>query len=802
MKISLRWLRQWANPKVDDATLAARLTRAGLECEVTAQPAGLDRIVVGAITDVQPHPQADRLRVCTVDAGGKAPLQIVCGAANARAGMKAPVALVGATLPDGTRIRQAALRGVDSAGMLCSAKELALAEKSDGLLELDAEARVGTPVARHLELEDAILTLELTPNRGDCLSVLGLAREVSAVFGVALRRAPQPQVASGSKRQYAVRLDARADCPRYAGRVIEGIDPAARTPDWMRERLRRSGHRCIHPVVDVTNYVLLELGQPMHAFDCEKLSGGIRVRRAKAGERLELLDERTYEFTPDDLLIADDAGPLALAGVMGGMPSGVTAQTRDIFLESACFSPERVAATGRRLKLPSDALYRFERGVDPTLQRAALERATELVQQICGGTAGPITEAGTRAPRPVTVKLRRERMDQLLGHAIPPAQVEQSLKRLGLGVKKLGKAGWRATIPGHRYDLRLEVDLIEEAARLYGYDRIPARPYAASLVPAPVPELPALDVARAQLVARGYQEVITYAFVDGGLQQQLAPGVAAIPLDNPIADTQALKRTTLWSGLVPAWRYNAQRQQKRVRLFEIGVCFRDEGGGVAETEHLALLAAGDAAPEQWGAPARAVDFFDVKADLEALLGAVAGLRFEAAEHPSLHPRQTARILAGGRPVGWAGRLHPRLVRALDLAEAPILVELETACLKDIGVPRMAAVSEFPASRRDLALVLKDDVPAAALLDHARTAGGPSLRQAGVFDVYRGAGLPNGFKSVALSLIFQDNSRTLTDEEVEGTVTVIAARLREKLGASIRGETSGGVDEGGTSRSAV
>jgi phenylalanyl-tRNA synthetase beta chain len=802
MKISINWLREWATPRVADAELAARLTRAGLECEAAPQPAALPGVVVGAITAVAPHPQADRLRVCTVDAGAGAPLTIVCGAANAREGLKAPVALVGATLPDGTAIRQAALRGVASAGMLCSAKELGLAEKSDGLLELDADARVGTPVEKHLALQDAILTLELTPNRGDCLSIAGLAREVSAVFGVALQRPLVAAVKATGKRRYDVRIDARADCPRYAGRAIEGIDPSARTPDWMRERLRRSGHRCIHPVVDITNYVLLELGQPMHAFDCAKLHGGIRVRRAKAGESMELLNEQACEFTADDLLIADEQGPLALAGVMGGMPSGVTAATRDIFLESACFAPDRVAATGRRLKLPSDALYRFERGVDPTLQREALERATALVLQVCGGTPCPVTEAGVKTPRAVTVKLRRERMDQLLGYVIPAVEVERSFKRLGLGVKRLGKLGWQATIPGHRYDLCLEVDLIEEAARLHGYERIPARPYAARLAPVPVPELPALERARGRLVARGYQEVITYAFVDGALQQQLAPEVAGIRLDNPIADTLAVMRTTLWSGLLPAWRHNQQRQQKRVRLFEVGVCFTETGGQVVETERLALLAAGSAAPEQWGLPARPVDFFDVKADVEALLGPVPGIRFEAGQHAALHPRRTARISLAGRPVGWLGPLHPRLVAALDLPEAPVLLELDSACLTAVPVPRAAPVSEFPASRRDLALVLKDEVPAAALLEHVREAAGPGLREARVFDVYRGAGLPNGFKSVALSLIFQDNSRTLTDQEVEGPVAAVAQRLKERLGASIRGENSGGVDQGGAGRSAV
>ncbi|MGH8443466.1 MAG: phenylalanine--tRNA ligase subunit beta [Nevskiaceae bacterium] len=799
MKVSLNWLREWANPRADNAALAGRLTRAGLECEAIPLGLALKDVVVGRIADVEPHPQADRLRVCQVDTGSRSTATIVCGAANARAGMKAPVALPGATLPDGTQIRVSALRGVESAGMLCSAKELGLAEKSDGLLELDAGAKVGQPFAQYLKLDDAVLSLELTPNRGDCLSVAGLAREVAAVFAVPLKApAIRPAAVAGTAR-FDVKIDSRSDCRRYAGRVIEGINPNARTPDWLRERLRRSGHRCIHPVVDITNYILLELGQPLHAFDCAKLQGGIRVRRAKDGESLPLLNEQTYTFTQDDLLIADDARPLALAGIMGGMPSGVSGTTTSIFLESACFSPERVAATGRRLRIPSDALYRFERGVDAALQRQALERASALVLEICGGKAGPVTETGARKPPPVTVKLRRARLDQLLGHSIAPTEVEKLLKRLGIGVRRLGAAGWQATIPSHRYDLRLEVDLIEEVARLYGYERIPAHPYAALLAPAPVPERRPLDLARDRLASRGWQEVITYSFVDAKLERALAPGAGAIALDNPIADTMSLMRTTVWSGLIPAWRYNQQRQRKRVRLFEIGVCFEQRGGAVVETERLALLAAGAAAAEQWGTASRPVDFFDLKADLEAL---APGLSCERAEHPALHPGQTARVLAGGKPAGWLGVLHPRLMAELDLPEAPVLLELDTAALASSSLPEVAAQSEFPASRRDLALVLKQDVPAAALTAKARAAGGASLRQAGVFDVYRGAGLPNGFKSVALSLIFQDNSRTLTDQEVEAAVQAVAQRLHHEFGATIRGDSGGGVDQGGAGGSTV
>ncbi len=793
MKVSLSWLREWANPKATDAELAARLTRAGLECEAEPLKLALAKIVVGEILEVKSHPQADRLRVCQVNTGSRTPSTVVCGAANARAGMKAPVALPGAKLPDGTEIKVSALRGVESAGMLCSAKELSLAEKSDGLLELDAGAKVGQPIAEYLALDDALLSLELTPNRGDCLSVAGLAREVSAVFAVALKVPAIKPVAVTAARRFEVKIDSRVDCSRYAGRVIEGIDPKARTPDWMRERLRRSGHRCIHPVVDITNYVLLELGQPMHAFDTAKLSGGIRVRRARDGESLPLLNEQTYTFTKDDLLIADDARPLALAGVMGGMPSGVSSSTTAIFLESACFSPERVAATGRRLRLPSDALYRFERGVDPDLQRRALERASQLVLEVCGGKAGPVTESGARKSKVFTVKLRRERLDQLLGHVIAPAEIERLLKRLGIGVKRRGKAGWQASIPSHRYDLRIEVDLIEEVARLHGYERIPARPYAAELAPAPVPERRPLDLARDRLASRGYQEVITYSFVDGALDRRLAPGANAIPLDNPIADTLALMRTTLWSGLIPAWRYNQQRQRKRVRLFEIGVCFEEQGGKVVETGRLALLAAGTALAEQWGQPARAVDFFDLKADLEAL---GPGLSCERGEHPALHPGQTARVLVAGKPAGWLGVMHPRLVAELDLPEAPVLLELDTAALAEHHLPRVAAPSVFPASRRDLALVLREEVAAAALVAQAREAGGAHLREAGVFDVYRGAGLPNGFKSVALSLIFQDNSRTLTDEEVEAAVQAVTQRLQERFGATIRGDSGGSVDQSG------
>lgn len=805
MKLSMRWLREHANPRVTDAQLADRLTRVGLECSVIAPPVALDGVVVGLIESIAPHPQAERLRVCTVDAGTRARLTIVCGAANARAGMKAPLATLGAKLPDGTVIARASLRGVDSEGMLCSAKELGLAEKSEGLLELDAAAVPGTPIGAHLGLDDTTLELELTPNRGDCLSVLGLSREIGAVYGIATKPVAGKAVKPTDRRALAVKIEAKSDCSGYAGRAVLGIDPAARTPDWMRERLRRSGIRAISPVVDVTNYVMLELGQPMHGFDLAQLGGTIVVRRAKAGEALTLLNEQSVTLTADDLLIADQQRPLALAGVMGGAGSAVGPQTTDIFFESACFAPERVAATGRRLKIASDALYRFERGVDPTLQRRALERATELLIAIAGGRAGPVVQAG-KEPRRVPVRLRRERMDSLLGYAIPAAQVEGSLKRLGLAVKRSGKSGWTAVPPGHRHDLRLEVDLIEEAARLHGYDRIPTRAYAPELAPAPVPERRPLDQARSRMVARGYQEAITYAFVDAGLQAKLAPDATAIPLDNPIADTLAHMRTTLWAGLIPAWRHNAQRQRARVKLFEIGVTFAPGAGSGApapvETERLAAILAGPAAPEQWGVPARPADFFDLKGDVEALCAGIPGLGFVAAGHPALHPGQTARIQRDGRAVGWVGRLHPQLTRALDLPEAPLLLELETSALAHQALPEAPVLGEFPQSRRDLAVLAPENLAAGRILEIVRSAAGPLLRHSGVFDVYQGAGLPNGFKSVALGLIFQDYSRTLTDLEVDSAMQAVVQRLQGESGVTIRGDRSGGVDQGGAGRSPV
>lgn len=788
MKLSHNWLREWVNPPATATELAHKLNMAGLECEaepLLAKPA--TGVVVAKILAAVPHPQADRLRVCDVDAGTGEVLKIVCGAANARPGILVPAALPGAVLPNGTEIRRAALRGVESNGMLCSSEELALAEKSDGLLELDATAVPGTPIEKHLGLADELLNLELTPNRGDCLSVAGLARETAALYGLQLTPVRiKPAVVEPDTRVNVV-VDDPAGCPHYVGRVVVGLNPQARTPDWMAERLRRSGIRTIHPVVDITNYVLLELGQPMHGFDAQQLKGAVRVRRAKPGEQLRLLNEQTIALDPRDLLITDDSGPLVLAGIMGGTASGCSSTTTSVFLEAACFDPVSIATSGRRHKLLSDSRYRFERGVDPSLQRQALERATALVQQICGGKAGPVVEVGVAPAHVAEITLRHTQITRLLGCEIPAKHVAPLLQSLDIGVAPNGGTCWRVRIPPHRYDLRIEADLVEEIGRLWGYDNIAPRAYRAELAPFSPPETRRqLAQAKDTLVARGYQEVVTYSFVDPKMQAQLDPEGRGVALDNPIAETMAVMRTTIWSGLVPTWLYNRQRQQKRARLFESGAVYAQAGDANSERLVLAGLVAGSALAEQWGEPTRAVDFHDVKGDLEALLGLdAAAFRFEAAEHPALHPGRTARILRDGQPVGWLGALHPRLADTLDAGDSVLLFELDWSALAPATLPAPRGVSEFPSSRRDLAFVVPEAVSADALLAVIRAAGGPLLRQARPFDVYRGKGLPETAKSVAFGLIFQDYSRTLNIEEIDAAVLGITAAVSAQLGGSVR-----------------
>ena len=791
MKVSEQWLREWVDPPLSSNQLAAQLTMAGLEVD-RVEPAAppFEKVVVGRVIALMQHPDADRLRVATVDIGQAEPLQIVCGAPNVAVGMCAPTALIGAALPGGLTLKKSKLRGVESQGMLCSARELGLAESSDGLLPLPANSRPGQNVRELLALDDAIIEIELTPNRGDCLGMEGIAREVAALNRCEFRSLPADEVPATLDDVFSVTLMDPADGPRYVGRVIRGVNPAAETPLWMKERLRRAGVRSLGPLVDVTNYVMLELGQPLHAFDLGRLTGGIEVRRARPGDRLELLNGVVIEPDTETLLIADHHGPLALAGIMGGEISSCTDATRDVFLESAFFTPASIAGRARRYGLQTDSSYRFERGVDPQLQRRAAERATRLLIDMAGGQPGPIIEAVSpeHLPAEPAIRLRPDRLNKLLGMAVPVAQVEDILRRLGMAVS-IEVDHWLVVPSSSRFDIALEVDLIEEIIRVYGYDRAPGnRPLTRLEMPSQPEGQIRLARLRETLVQRGFQEAITYSFVDPDFQQRLDPEREPLVLANPISADLAVMRTSLWPGLLKALIHNQKRQQTRVRLFEQGLNFIPEGGALRQESYIGGVVAGSALPEQWGVPARPADFFDLKADVEALLaltGEPEAFTFVAAAHPALHPGQSARLDRAGEPVGWLGALHPRVARELDVEGDACVFELRLAGVQPARLPTFGELSRFPVSRRDLAIVVDECVTAQAVQDVIRQRGGNLLREVWLFDVYRGKGIAEGRKSLAFGLNLQDFSRNLTDHVVEEAVSGILAGLAEQFGATLR-----------------
>ncbi len=793
MKISEQWLREWVPTRIGSRALAERLTMAGLAVEAVL-PVGpqLEHVVVGEILSVRPHPAADRLRICEVSVGKKSVLNIVCGAANAAAGLKVPVALPGAILPDGTRIARSEIRGAGSEGMLCSARELGMEDSTEGLMVLDRDARPGADFAKVLHLDDQQLDLDLTPNRGDCLSIAGLARELAALTGTAARGPAPKRVPVKSRRRLRIVIEARVDCPRYQGRVIEGIDTRAATPLWLRERLRRSGVRSIHPVVDVTNYVMLELGQPLHAFDLEKLSGAITVRHVRAGETLTLLDGKTVAAPDGTLVIADAKRAHALAGIMGGSDSAVAAGTTTIFLESAYFRPDTIAARARQLGLHTDSSHRFERGVDPDLQGRALERASELILSIAGGSAGPVVEQTARRHLPVRtpVGLRAARMEKLLGTRIAPQETSAILKSLGMRSARTA-AGWRVTPPSWRFDIARECDLIEEVARIRGYGTLaPVLPAAPLRVGSVAEGHVSADRLRAMMVDRDYQEAITYSFVDPAVQSVIEPGAPAFVLANPIAADMAAMRTSLWPGLLKAVQYNLNRQQSRVRLFEIGRRFLPGTAGRSREEPcLAGVAAGPALAQQWGAQSRSVDFFDLKGDVEALLslgGASKCYSFEPHVHPALHPGQAAAVLDGDRRViGLLGALHPEIQARFGLDLPVILFEFDLKALELAQIPAFREVSRYPAIRRDIAVVVKEDISARSVLDCVAQVAGKLLANLELFDEYRGEGIDSGRKSLALGLTLQDSSRTLKEEEIEVLMGQVVSTLASRLGAHLR-----------------
>ncbi|MBA3996759.1 MAG: phenylalanine--tRNA ligase subunit beta [Candidatus Accumulibacter sp.] len=790
MKFSESWLRSFVAPACSGAELSHLLTMAGLEVEEeeTVAPA-FGNVVVGHVLEVNKHPDADRLNVCRVDIGRGEAQQIVCGAPNVAPGLKVPCALPGAELPGDFRIKVAKVRGIESSGMLCSAKELGIAEDASGLLVLPADAPVGEDIRRYLDLDDRLLTLKLTPNRADCLSLSGVAREVAALTGTPATYPEIPEAPVQIAARRDVVLDAPDACPRYCGRVIAGVDAWAPTPEWMKRRLERSGIRPISSLVDITNYVMLELGQPLHAFDNAKLEGAVHARMAKAGETLLLLNEQTLTLDEDVLLIADDAQPLAMGGIMGGEMSGITLETQELFLESAFFAPKAIAGRARRYGFVSDASHRFERGVDFGGTRRALERATQLVLDICGGQAGPVSEAQAALPERQPVRLRPARVTKVLGIAFSPERIAELFARLDLGFVRDGD-DFIVTPPTYRFDIEIEEDLIEEIVRLHGYDNIPARAPQATLAMAAQRE-DARPLARIrQIVADcGYQEVVNFAFVEEAWEADFAGNRNLIRLANPIASQLSVMRSTLIGGLVANVATNLKRKQSRVRVFETGRCFfRDaQGGPVAgfrQPWKLAGLAYGGAVPEQWGAPARNVDFFDVKGDLEVLL-APAGARFEKTEHPALHPGRSARVLLAGKEIGVIGELHPKWVQKYDLPLAPVVFELDLDALKQAKLPQYAEVSRQPPAVRDLAVVVDHKLELQALLDGMAANRPPLVQDIRLFDLYTGKGVESGKKSLALRIVMQDTQRTLQDAEVDAAVQQLVAYLQQAFAAQLR-----------------
>ncbi|HJP98368.1 MAG TPA: phenylalanine--tRNA ligase subunit beta [Rhodanobacteraceae bacterium] len=807
MKFSENWLRALVDIRADSATLARRLTMSGLEVAEVAPIGGLlDGVVVARIIACVPHPDAEKLRVCRVDTG-TGELQIVCGAPNAREGLLAPLAAVGAKLPNGISIKTAKLRGVESVGMLCSGKELGIDADASGLMELPADAPVGKPLTEYLCLPDTAIEVELTPNRGDCLGMLGLADEVAAEFGARARPFESPFVPAAISAPREIRLEAGADCPRYLGRAVRGIEMTARTPAWIAQRLRAAGVKPINAVVDVTNYVMLETGQPLHAFDEEKLDGAIVVRHARKGERLKLLDESDATLDPSFLVIADHAKALAVAGVMGGFDSRVTDATHGVFLEAAHFAPAAIMGRARKLGLATDAAHRFERGVDPELPRAAIERATALLMEIAGGQPGEVVEAVTpnHLREPATILLRRARIPRLLGIAVDDGEVERILTALGMQVEARAD-GWFVTPPSRRFDIEREEDLIEEVARIHGYDAIPARlPAGAPPVPRDDESVLPISALTASLAARGYHEAICYAFVDPGPLQTWQLVANAVPLANPLSAEMAVMRTSLLPGLVDALKRNRNRQQARVRLFETGRVFGrseragDPGNtraataaptaqGPVETDMLAAVACGGAHAEQWGEPKRALDFFDVKGDLEALIalsGLAATWSFDAEDLPAwLHPGRGARVLRDGETVGALGALHPLLQRQLDLPETWVF-EVRSDGLRQRDIVAAKPLPHFPSIRRDIAVEVDDAVEWAAVASVMRLELPTMLQELVLFDCFRGPGLGSGRKSLAIGLILQDSSRTLTDQDADRSVAVAVARLESEFGARLR-----------------
>jgi phenylalanyl-tRNA synthetase beta chain len=795
MKFSEQWLRTWVNPPIDTQALCDKLTMAGLEVEGVEPVAPLFHgVKVGQVRSLEPHPNADRLRVCQVDIGEAPLLNIVCGAANVRSDLKVAVATLGAELPNDFKIKAAKLRGVDSQGMLCSASELGLADSSEGILELPSDAPIGKDIRDYLNLDDQIIEVNITPNRGDCLSIAGLARDLSAITDLPIQIQPTHDIQAAISDVFPIEVSATEACPKYLGRVIRGINKNARTPAWLVSRIERAGIGSIHPVVDICNYVMLELGQPLHAFDLAKLNQGIKVRFSQEGEKISLLNGQELALKAHTLVIADHKQAQAVAGVMGAATSSIGTETADIFLESAYFNPGVIINSTRTYQLQSDSSHRYERGVDPLLPEKAMQRACELILDYLGGAAGPVIAKieTEKLPTRTQIKLRMEQVQRILGLAIPEAKVIQILQSLGMQVDQKNE-GLLVQVPSYRFDMVLEIDLIEEIARIYGYDNIPTHHANTSLQTQPLSNAVSLQQFRNTLVDHGYQEVITYSFVDPKLQELLIPNELGLALLNPISVDMSVMRLSLWPGLVQTVLYNQNRQQNRIRLFETGLCFvQDEQQKLQQQRHIAGIVLGANYPEQWGIATQKTDFYDVKQDMESLFEATQcrnDFSFIKDQHPALHPGQTARIerrLAGeNKFCGYIGALHPRIMQALDLNHPVFVFELNLDVLEPQQVSPYRPLSKFPSVRRDLAIIVNKELNIEEIKTKIIQVSGNTLKKFHLFDIYQGKHIASDKKSVAIGLTFQDETRTLLDNEVNELMHTIMQQLQHAFNATLR-----------------
>ena len=791
MKFSEKWLREWVNPKMDVMELSHQLTMVGHEVNsIELQGAKLDDVVIAEIISVDPHPNADRLSICHVSIGKGKPIKLVCGAPNVTVNMKSSLAVAGVQLADGTELRRLKIRGVESNGMLCSAIELGLGDEADGIIAFPNDAPTGLKLSKYLDLPDNVLDVDLTPNRGDCFSIFGIARDVAAMTDIDLTLPDLPSIPASIENVYPVEIGDSSVCPRFVGRVVCDINPCAKTPIWMTERLRRSGFRTIHPVVDISNYVMLELGQPLHAYDLALLQGVIKPRFAKKNEKITLLDEREVNLSKDTLVITDDSGPIGLAGIMGGLSTAVSETTKDVFFEAAFWPTSVIAGRARSYRLHTDASLRFERGVDFEGQARAIERATELLIGISGGDPGPLIDLidNNQLPLISSILLRKSRLKKILGVDIPNDRVVEILKNLGLNIKNMTD-GWEITPPSFRFDLVIEEDLIEEIARIYGYDQIPEKTAKTEVsLGSLVKTTTELEQVAAILVARDYQEIITYSFIDAEKNQQFTGEASELILSNPISSEMSVMRGSLWPGMIEAAGSNVARQQDRIRFFEIGKSFHGTLKEPIEVVRVAGLALGSTLPEQWDVRIKDIDLFDMKSDLETLLKMAttgATIDYDTANHPVLQSGQASNIMRNGHVIGVFGKLHPTIGLKMNLDKGVFLFELDAGLAFTSNIPKSATISKYPTIRRDIAIVVDDEIAAAELIRVAASSVPDIIQKVTIFDVYRGKGIEIGRKSIALGLILQETSRTLTEADADSVIDTVVRNLERKFKAELR-----------------